>query len=74
MAIKNPVHKVKFCFFSTKLFSFFNSTFNHRLPLLADRLVLLGNHRDGFGATDASSGMATLMEISRQLGKMRREG
>ncbi|XP_068729994.1 N-acetylated-alpha-linked acidic dipeptidase 2-like [Montipora capricornis] len=39
-----------------------------------DRLVLLGNHRDGFGATDASSGMATLMEISRQLGKMRREG
>ncbi|XP_068670290.1 putative N-acetylated-alpha-linked acidic dipeptidase isoform X1 [Montipora foliosa] len=41
-----------------------------------DRYVLLGNHRDAefFGAVDASSGTATLMEISRILGKRKSDG
>ena len=38
-----------------------------------DRYVLIGNHRDAiaFGAADASSGSATLMEIARVLGKLK---
>lgn len=41
-----------------------------------DRYVLVGNHRDAefFGAADASSGTATLMETSRVLGKLKRDG
>lgn len=41
-----------------------------------DRLVLLGNHRDAwtFGAADASSGTAALIEISKKLGEMKAEG
>ena len=41
-----------------------------------DRYVLVGNHRDAefFGAVDASSGSATLMEISRILGKLKAGG
>lgn len=41
-----------------------------------DRYVLVGNHRDAFfwGAVDASSGSATLMEISRVLGKLKDGG
>ena len=41
-----------------------------------DRYVLVGNHRDAefFGAVDASSGTAALMEISRVLGKLKRDG
>lgn len=42
----------------------------------ADELVLLGNHRDAwvFGAADASSGTAALMELSRALGAQLKEG
>jgi len=38
--------------------------------------VLLGNHRDAwtFGAADASSGTAALIEISKKLGEMKAEG
>ena len=41
-----------------------------------DRYVLVGNHRDAvfFGAADASSGSATLMEIARVLGKRKGDG
>ena len=41
-----------------------------------DRYVLVGNHRDAivFGAADASSGSATLMEIARVLGKLKGDG
>lgn len=50
---------------------------NNRLfYLFADRYVLLGNHRDSWvlGAIDPSSGTATMMELSRVLGKLVREG
>jgi len=38
--------------------------------------VLLGNHRDAwvFGAADASSGTAAMMELSRVLGKQLEKG
>lgn len=38
--------------------------------------MLLGNHRDAwiFGAADASSGTAALVEISKQLGEMKQKG
>jgi len=38
--------------------------------------VLLGNHRDAwaFGAADASSGTAALIEISKKLGELKAEG
>lgn len=41
-----------------------------------DRYVLIGSHRDAwlFGAADPSSGTAALMEISRAVGKMLKEG
>lgn len=41
-----------------------------------DRYVLLGNHRDSWvlGAIDPSSGTATMMELSRVLGKLVKEG
>ncbi|XP_078349184.1 putative N-acetylated-alpha-linked acidic dipeptidase isoform X2 [Oculina patagonica] len=41
-----------------------------------DRLVLLGNHRDAwtFGAADASSGTAAMLEISKKLGEMKAKG
>ena len=47
-----------------------------RFKLFADELVLLGNHRDAwvFGAADASSGTAALMELSRALGAQLKEG
>ena len=41
-----------------------------------DRWILIGNHRDawGFGAVDASSGTAAMMEISRGLGELLKKG
>ena len=41
-----------------------------------DRMVLLGNHRDGwiFGAVDPSSGTAAMMEVARELGIQKRKG
>ncbi|XP_031560630.1 aminopeptidase NAALADL1-like [Actinia tenebrosa] len=41
-----------------------------------DRYVLIGNHRDAwfFGASDPSSGTATMMEMSRVLWKLRQKG
>ena len=41
-----------------------------------DRWVLIGNHRDawGFGAVDASSGTAAMMEISRGLKDLLKSG
>lgn len=43
--------------------------------LEADRYVILGNHRDswGFGALDASSGTAALLEVTRVFGKLHKE-
>lgn len=43
---------------------------------LVDELVLLGNHRDAwvFGAADASSGTAAMMELSRVLGEQLKKG
>ena len=43
---------------------------------LLDRLVLLGNHRDSwtYGAGDASSGQAALLEIGRAMGEMKKKG
>ncbi|XP_060583171.1 N-acetylated-alpha-linked acidic dipeptidase 2-like, partial [Ruditapes philippinarum] len=41
-----------------------------------DRYVMLGNHRDSWvlGAIDPSSGTATMMELSRVLGQLVKEG
>ncbi|XP_028397034.1 N-acetylated-alpha-linked acidic dipeptidase 2-like [Dendronephthya gigantea] len=41
-----------------------------------DRWILIGNHRDawGFGAVDASSGTSAMMEISRGLGELLKQG
>ncbi|XP_069805762.1 N-acetylated-alpha-linked acidic dipeptidase 2-like [Dendropsophus ebraccatus] len=41
-----------------------------------DRYVIVGNHRDAwvFGALDASSGTATMMELSRALSKLLQRG
>ena len=37
---------------------------------------MIGNHRDGwvYGAADASSGTAAMMEVSRVLGQQLKEG
>lgn len=39
---------------------------------VVDRYVILGNHRDSwnFGAVDASSGTAAMMEAARVMGSM----
>ena len=44
--------------------------------LVTDRYVLLGNHHDAwvFGAVDPSSGTASMLELSRTMGKLVREG
>ena len=49
--------------------------FIHLCPFV-DELVLLGNHRDAwvFGAADASSGTAAMMELSRVLGAQLKNG
>eukprot|EP00794_Sanderia_malayensis_P015765 gene15765-17356_t len=41
-----------------------------------DRMVLLGNHRDSwvYGAGDASSGQAAMLEIARSLGALKKKG
>ncbi len=41
-----------------------------------DEWVLLGNHRDGweFGGVDPSSGTASMMELSRALGELKKQG
>lgn len=41
-----------------------------------DELVMLGNHRDAwvFGAADASSGTAAMMELSRVLSEQLKKG
>ncbi|MBZ5522970.1 MAG: M28 family metallopeptidase [Acidobacteriia bacterium] len=43
---------------------------------LPDEWVLLGNHRDAwaFGGVDPSSGTASMMELSRALGEMKKQG
>lgn len=43
---------------------------------LPDEWVLLGNHRDAwaFGGVDPSSGTASMMELSRALGEMKKHG
>lgn len=47
-----------------------------RGSLEPDRYVLVGNHRDAwvFGAVDPSSGTAALLELTRVLGKLVKEG
>jgi N-acetylated-alpha-linked acidic dipeptidase len=44
--------------------------------IISDRYVMLGNHRDSWvlGAIDPSSGTATMMELSRVLGQLVKEG
>jgi N-acetylated-alpha-linked acidic dipeptidase len=43
---------------------------------LADEWVVLGNHRDAwaFGGVDPSSGTASMMELTRALGEMKKQG
>ncbi|MBI3670098.1 MAG: M28 family metallopeptidase [Acidobacteria bacterium] len=43
---------------------------------LPDEWVILGNHRDAweFGGVDPSSGTASLLELSRALGELKRQG
>ncbi len=43
---------------------------------LLDRLILLGNHRDSwaFGASDPGSGTATMLEVARALGWLKKKG
>lgn len=42
---------------------------------LLDRYVLIGNHRDAwsFGALDPSSGTASMIEIARVFGKLKKD-
>ena len=44
--------------------------------LVTDRYVLVGNHYDAwvFGAVDPSSGTASILELSRTMGKLVKEG
>ncbi len=44
--------------------------------LSTDRYILLGNHRDAwvFGAVDPSSGTAIMMEVSRVLAQLVKQG
>ena len=44
--------------------------------VLVDRYVLIGNHYDAwvFGAVDPSSGTASMLELSRVVGKLAKEG
>ena len=41
-----------------------------------DRLVILGNHRDAwvYGAADPSSGTATMIEVAKAFGWLRKKG
>jgi N-acetylated-alpha-linked acidic dipeptidase len=43
---------------------------------LPDEWIVLGNHRDAwvFGGVDPSSGTASMMELTRSLGKLKKEG
>jgi N-acetylated-alpha-linked acidic dipeptidase len=47
-----------------------------RGELLPDEWVVMGNHRDAwvFGGVDPSSGTAAMMEVSRALGELKRQG
>lgn len=51
-------------------------TNSHSLCPFVDELVLLGNHRDAwvFGAADASSGTAAMVELSRVIGEQLKKG
>ena len=46
----------------------------NQIHYIADRQVILGNHRDAwvFGAVDPNSGTAALMSIASALGTMRK--
>lgn len=50
--------------------------FSYIVHVSPDHLVLLGNHRDGwmYGAADASSGTSAMMETSRVLGNLIKNG
>ena len=43
---------------------------------LIDRLIILGNHRDAwvYGAADPSSGTATMIEVAKAFGWLRKKG
>ena len=47
-----------------------------KISLNSDRYVLMGNHRDAwmFGAVDPTSGTAVMMEISRVLSSLVKQG
>ena len=49
---------------------------SHLSCTAADRVVILGNHRDAwvFGAADPNSGTAALMEIARSFSVLRSYG
>lgn len=44
--------------------------------LRSDRIIMIGNHRDGwvYGALDPSSGTAVFMEVARLMGQMLKDG
>lgn len=44
--------------------------------LVLDRYIIAGNHRDAwvYGAVDPSSGTAALLEMSRAMGKLVKDG
>ena len=44
--------------------------------LRSDRIIMIGNHRDGwvYGALDPSSGTAVFMEVTRLMGQMLKNG
>ena len=46
------------------------------LIILPDRLVILGNHRDAwvYGAADPSSGTATMIEVAKAFGWLKKKG
>lgn len=49
---------------------------NHFTNMSTDRYVIYGNHRDSWvhGAIDPSSGTAVMLEITRVLGRMVKQG
>ncbi|XP_076313900.1 N-acetylated-alpha-linked acidic dipeptidase 2-like [Tachypleus tridentatus] len=65
-----------------QVYNKFNQTVNYNVigyirgDIEPDRYVILGNHRDawGFGAVDPSSGTAEMLEVSRILGKLHKNG
>ena len=56
--------------------SLFKPLFDYKCIFFADRIVLIGNHRDAwvYGAADPSSGTAAMVETARVIGSLKSRG